>query len=322
MKDIITDSDVSCHAGASINGRILLNDPAEDVLGNTTDLRLSFEFFPPKNLVSGFNLFQSISDLAGYDPTFISVTYGAGGSQNHLSAEAIRAINQHFDIPVMAHLVAARQPAEQVLEDADRFAELGVKDVLALRGDMDSPEQAFKPHPQGFASSVALIKALASKGWRSIRTTAYPDPHPNSVSIADDIDWLKAKFDAGATEAITQFFFDCESYLRLRDVCQRAGIERKITPGILAFDNWADVKSFSQKCGVHIPAELDAEFSCARDKETRDILCVAVLTDLCLKLKSEGVTDFHFYTLNKSKIVRDVLQLLGYHPSEQAVKAA
>ncbi len=306
-------------SGASINGRYLLNDPAECQIFDADNLGLSFEFFPPKSMAGSFDLFEALSRLSVFSPSFISLTYGAGGSENHLTLEAIKAVRQHFQVPVMAHLAAAGNDRAAVLADADSFAELGVEGLLALRGD--NPKTA-RNERSGFASSVELISTLSARGWQQIRTTAYPDPHPESRSLQADIDWLKAKFDAGASTAITQFFFDADAFFRLRDACEGAGFAERLIPGILAFDNWQSVRRFSVRCGVRIPEELNAEFDCAGDARSGHILSLAVLCDLLITLRAGGVSDFHFYTLNKAEIITDVLGLLNVKQTARLKTAA
>jgi len=211
-----------------------------------TSLNVSFEFFPPKTIEASFRLWDTVQTLAPLAPRFVSVTYGAGGTTRQLTREAVAAIAGSTDLSVAAHLTCVDATKEDTLSLAKSWADLGVKDIVALRGDPPKGTEGFAPHPEGFANSCEMIEALAASGDFNIRVGAYPHKHPEAASLKDDVDWLKRKIDAGASEAITQFFFEADDFFRFRDLCDKAGITAPITPGILPIENWAGTKAFAQ----------------------------------------------------------------------------
>lgn len=280
----------------------------------TASPRVSFEVFPPRNVDAAFNLWDTAQTLAPLSPRFFSVTYGAGGTTRDLSHDAAHVLRRTSGLPVAAHLTCVGASKAETLEVADKFAAIGITDIVALRGDPQNGATQFEPHPEGFADSCALIKALAEKGTFRIRVGAYPDSHPEATDMAANIDWLKRKFDAGADEAITQFFFEAESFLRFRDACAAAGINKPITPGILPVLNWKSARSFATRCGTPVPAWLDDAFETAIRDDRHDLLATALCTEMCSTLIDEGVGDLHFYTLNKSDMTRNVCRALGVAP--------
>ena len=193
---------------------------------------VSFEVFPPQSINASFKLWETAQALAPLAPRFFSVTYGAGGSTRDLTHDAAYTLHQSSGLPVAAHLTCVGASRAETLATAQRFAKAGVTDIVALRGDPAKGADSFQPHPDGFANSCDLIEALARTGQFTLRVGAYPDKHPEAETQADNIDWLKRKIDAGADEAITQFFFEAETFLRFRDACADAGISAPITPGI------------------------------------------------------------------------------------------
>ncbi|MFB9149388.1 methylenetetrahydrofolate reductase [NAD(P)H] [Roseovarius ramblicola] len=276
--------------------------------------RISFEFFPPKTLEASFRLWDTIHTLAPLGPRFVSVTYGAGGTTRELTREAVGTLHGATGLNVAAHLTCVDASRDETLSIADEFARAGVREIVALRGDPPKGAAGFTPHPDGFADSCELISALADTGNFTIRVGAYPEKHPEAADEAVDIDWLKRKFDAGATEAITQFFFEAESFLRFRDACAAAGIDAPIIPGILPIENWTGARKFATACGTRIPAWLDDAFAKAIRDDRHDLLATAVATELCSDLIEEGVEDLHFYTLNRPDLTRDVCHALGIAP--------
>ncbi len=272
---------------------------------------VSFEFFPPKNLEGSFRLWDCVNVLGPLDPEFVSVTYGAGGTTRTLTHEAVGTIHKTSGLTVAAHLTCVDASREETLAIADGYADVGVTEIVALRGDAPKGSDGFKPHPQGFASSVELVEALARTGKFRIRVGAYPEKHPEAASAQADIDFLKRKIDAGADSAITQFFFQPETFFRFRDACVRAGITAPIIPGILPIENWAGAKKFAGSTGTTIPAHVEAAFENATRDGTADLLAVATATSLCDRLLQGGVEHLHFYTLNKPGLTRDVCVALG-----------
>lgn len=276
-----------------------------------TTPRISFEFFPPKTLEASFRLWETVQTLAPLAPGFVSVTYGAGGTTRKLTHDAVETIHKHYGLNVAAHLTCVDATREETLEIAESYAQAGVTEIVALRGDPPQGQSHFTPHPDGFANSCELIAALADTGKFKLHVGAYPDPHPEAADDQADVDWLKRKIDAGAHSAITQFFFEAETFLRFRDRCAAAGIHAPIIPGILPIENWTGVKKFAARCGTSIPAELDAAFTAAKRDGREELLATAHCTELCTDLLEEGVEDLHFYTLNKPHLTRDICHALG-----------
>jgi methylenetetrahydrofolate reductase (NADPH) len=228
-----------------------------------------------------------------------------------LTHEAVVAIQKNYGLNVAAHLTCVDASRAETLEIAAAYAEAGVTEIVALRGDPPKGSGGFTQHPEGFANSVELIEALASTGKFRLRVGAYPDRHPEAGSATADVDYLKRKIDAGAHSAITQFFFGADTFFRLRDRCAAAGITATIIPGIVPIDNWKGVRKFAVACGTVIPPEVDAAYDKAlRDGREAD-LSVALCTELCSDLMDGGVEDLHFYTLNKPHLTRDICHALG-----------
>lgn len=284
--------------------------------------RISFEFFPPRDLEASFNLFETVQTLAAYQPRFVSVTYGAGGTTREITRDAVATLHKHTGLNVAAHLTCVDATREETLAIADQFAAAGVTEIVALRGDPPKGANGFTAHPQGFTSSVELIEALAEQGRFNIRVGAYPEKHPDAADSNADIDWLKRKLDAGASEAITQFFFEAETFLRFRDRCDKAGITAPIVPGILPIENWKGASTFARRCGASIPPLLDDAFTKAARDGREDLLATAQATELCSELIDEGVEDLHFYTLNKPHLTREVCHALGIKPQIPLQKVA
>ncbi|MDQ2093683.1 methylenetetrahydrofolate reductase [NAD(P)H] [Rhodalgimonas zhirmunskyi] len=284
--------------------------------------QISFEFFPPQNLEGSFRLWDTIHALSPLAPRFISVTYGAGGTTRDLTRDAVRVLHRETGLTVAAHLTCVNATRAETLEIAEEYAASGVTEIVALRGDPPKGEGRFTPHPDGFANSVELIEALAATGKFTQRVGAYPEVHPEAANAKADIDWLKAKLDAGASEALTQFFFDKESFLRFRDACAKAGIDKPIVPGILPIENWKGVRNFARRCGTDVPAWLDDAFETATRDGREDLLATALCTEMCSDLIDEGVDALHFYTLNKPELTRDVCHALGVTPKAQLENVA
>lgn len=276
-----------------------------------TTPRISFEFFPPQSLEASFRLWDTVNTLAPLDPGFVSVTYGAGGTTRKLTHEAVATIHKNYGLNVAAHLTCVDATKAETMEIVEAYAEAGVTEIVALRGDPPKGQGHFTPHPEGFANSIELIGALADTGKFNIRVGAYPDPHPEARDDQADIDWLKRKIDAGATSAITQFFFEADTFLRFRDRCAKAGIDAAIIPGILPIENWNGVRKFATRCGAHVPAWLDEAFAAAKRDGREELLATSLATELCSDLIDAGVQDLHFYTLNKPQLTRDICHALG-----------
>jgi methylenetetrahydrofolate reductase (NADPH) len=275
---------------------------------------VSFEFFPPKNLEGSFRLWDCVNTLAPLDPAFVSVTYGAGGTTRALTHEAVGTIHKTSGLRVAAHLTCVDATRAETLAIAESYAAVGVTDIVALRGDPPKGSGGFRAHPEGFASSVDLVEALAATGKFTIRVGAYPEKHPEAADQRQDIEHLKRKLDAGASAAITQFFFQPETFFRFRDACAAAGITAPIIPGILPIENWAGARRFALACGTSIPRQVEEAFEHAVRDGTTEILALALATSLCDRLLAGGVEHLHFYTLNKPELSRDVCHALGVVP--------
>ena len=284
--------------------------------------RISFEFFPPQSLDASFKLWETVQTLAPLNPEYVSVTYGAGGTTRALTHAAVKTIGQNYGLRVAAHLTCVDATREETLAVAESYAALGVTDIVALRGDPPKGAAQFAAHPDGFADSAELVEALARTGKFKIAVGAYPEPHPEAAHGQADIAWLKRKIDAGADRAITQFFFEAETFLRFRDACAKAGISAPIIPGILPIVSWEGAKRFAARCNAHVPAKLDEAFSHAIRDGREALLGLTQCSVLCERLIEEGVDELHFYTLNRPQMTRDVCHALGLYPAGSLEKVA
>ena len=276
--------------------------------------RISFEFFPPQTLDASFRLWDTVQALAPLAPDFVSVTYGAGGATRKLTHDAVATIQRNYGLNVAAHLTCVDASRAETLDIAASYADMGVNEIVALRGDAPKGAERFSAHPDGFASSVELVSALAKTGKFKIRVGAYPEPHPDAVGALADVTWLKRKLDAGATSAITQFFFSADTFFRFRDACVAAGITAPIIPGILPIQSWDATKRFAARCGASVPARLDEGFAMAIRDGREELLALTQCTGLCDRLIQGGVEDLHFYTLNRPHLTREVVRALGLAP--------
>ena len=283
---------------------------------------ISFEFFPPKSLEASFRLWDTINTLSPLAPEFVSVTYGAGGTTRKLTHDAVSTIHKRTGLNVAAHLTCVDASRDETLEIARAYKAAGVSNIVALRGDPPKGAKGFTPHAAGFNSSVELIEALASEGSFNIRVGAYPEKHPEAASDQANINYLKRKIDAGATSAITQFFFEAETFFRFRDACVKAGIDVPIIPGILPVEDWAGTRRFASQCGTSIPKVVEDAFEHAERDGTSDLLATALASELCDDLLGSGVEHLHFYTLNRPELTRDVCFALGITPELQLENVA
>lgn len=284
--------------------------------------RISFEFFPPQTLDASFRLWETVQMLAPLRPDFVSVTYGAGGTTRKLTHDAVATIGRNYGLNVAAHLTCVDASRAETLEIAEAYAAAGVTEIVALRGDAPKGAQRFTPHPEGFASSVELVEALARTGKFKIRVGAYPEPHPDAADSHADVEWLKRKIDAGATSAVTQFFFSADTFFRFRDACARAGISAPIIPGILPITSWEGAKKFAARCGTQVPGALDEAFRIAARDGREELLALTQCTTLCARLLEGGVEDLHFYTLNRPHLTQAVVRALGITPDVALEKVA
>jgi methylenetetrahydrofolate reductase (NADPH) len=285
-------------------------------------LQVSFEFFPPKSEEGEGTFWQTVKRLESIRPSFVSVTYGAGGSTRHRTLSTLRQIAQGTKLSVAGHLTCVDASKTEVNEVVKSFAETGVKHIVALRGDSPRGVGAkFEPHPLGYGNAADLIGGIRALGDFEISVAAYPEKHPESFTLEVDLAMLTAKVDNGASRALTQFFFDNSAYLRFLDRARARGIKIPIVPGILPVTNFTRVKEFAFRCGTTIPAAFARRFEgLDSDPETMKLVAVATAAEQVEALRREGVNQFHFYTLNRSELVYAICRVLGL--SEAATEAA
>ncbi|MFC7396803.1 methylenetetrahydrofolate reductase [NAD(P)H] [Chelatococcus sp. GCM10030263] len=276
-------------------------------------LHVSFEFFPPKTPAMEETLWASIERLAPLKPHFVSVTYGAGGSTRERTHATVKRIVDETALKPAAHLTCVSATCEEVDDVARAYWDAGVRHIVALRGDpADGIGASYRPHPGGYASSVDLVTGLKRIGDFEITVSAYPEKHPESPSVDSDIEMLKRKVDAGADRAVTQFFFDNDVYLRYVDRVRAAGIDIPIVPGILPVQNFKQAANFAARAGATIPNWLAARFDgLEEDLETRRLIAAAVTAEQVIDLVDSGVTELHFYTMNRADLVYAICHLLG-----------
>ena len=278
---------------------------------------ISFEFFPPKTEEMERGLWEAIERLAPLAPRFVSVTYGAGGSTRERTHATIARILAETDLTPAAHLTCVAASRGDVDEVVARYHAIGVRHIVALRGDPPGGiGTRYQAHPDGYQTSAALVAAIKRKhSDMEVSVSAYPEKHPESASLDADIDALKAKVDAGATRAITQFFFDNDLYFRYIDRVRAAGITIPIVPGILPVQNFKLAKNFAARAGASVPDWLAAKFEgLDDDAETRKLVAATYAADQVRKLSKQGVDCFHFYTMNRAELVFAISHLLGLRP--------
>ena len=280
---------------------------------------LSFEFFPPSNTENTLRLWRAVERLAPLGPKFVSVTYGAGGTTRDRTFSAIMTIRDRARLNVAGHLTCVGASRDETLAVARKYRAMGATRIVALRGDAPKGAGKFTPHPDGFTSALDLVKGLAKDGARDISVAAYPETHPEATSMAADIDMLKAKFDAGATQAITQFFFENDTFLRFRDAAAKAGITAPIVPGILPVENFAKMRNFAGRCHAHVPDWMVKAFENAKTDEEAELLATAIAAEQCDDLRAEGVRHLHFYTLNNPDLTFNICRAIGVEPARFGV---
>ena len=281
---------------------------------NAAALKVSFEFFPPKTEAMELQLWQAIKRLEPLGPRFVSVTYGAGGSTRERTHHTVRRIEAETALHAAAHLTCVGATQDEVNQVARDYWASGIRHIVALRGDA-APGTKYAPHPGGYAYAADLIAGLKKIGDFEISGAAYPETHPDAPSAEFDLDNLKRKLDAGATRAITQYFFDIDTFLRFRDRIARAGITAPVTPGILPVTNFATVVKFSGACGTRVPVWMAGLFEgLDDDPETRKLVAATVAAEQCRRLQEYGVDEFHFYTLNRADLTFAICHILGLRP--------
>jgi methylenetetrahydrofolate reductase (NADPH) len=279
---------------------------------------VSFEFFPPKTAEMEQTLWEAIGRLAPLLPNFVSVTYGAGGSTRERTHATVNRILAETMLTPAAHLTCVAATREEVNQVIAAYAQAGVRHIVALRGDpVGGIDERYEPHPGGYRNAADLVLGIKRIADLEVSVSAYPEKHPDSPSVAADIDMLKAKVDAGATRAISQFFFENGLYFRYVDRVRAAGIEIPIVPGILPVQNFKQTKNFAARAGASVPDWLAARFEgLDDDPATRKLIAAAVAAEQVLDLVDNGVTDFHFYTMNRADLVYAICHLLGLRPGK------
>lgn len=290
---------------------------------NKNDLRVSFEFFPPKTPEMEATLWRSIQHLAPLEPNFVSVTYGADGSTRDRTHNIVTRILRETRLTPAAHLTCVGATRAEIDAIARRYWDAGVRHLVALRGDPPQGAGRYTPYPGGYAYAADLVGGLRRIADFDISVAAYPEVHPEAPSPQFDLVNLKRKVEAGATRAITQFFFDVDRYLRFRDRCAAAAISVEIVPGLLPVTNFARALAFAKACGTSVPAELAERFEgLDEDPLTRQLIAASVAIEQVETLRRHGVQQFHFYTLNRHELTFAICHALGIRPERPPVAAA
>jgi methylenetetrahydrofolate reductase (NADPH) len=278
-------------------------------------IRVTFEFFPPADAAMEATLWCSLERLAPLAPRFVSVTYGADGSTRERTHSVVTRIQRQSKLTGAPHLTCIGASRAEILDIARTYWDEGVRHLVALRGDPPQGGGAYRPHPDGFAFAAELVAGLRALAPFDISVAAYPETHPEAASAAADLENLKRKIDAGATRAITQFFYDIGVFLRFRDRCASAGIAAPLVPGILPITRFPQVLRFARTCGASIPSWLRERFEgLDHDPETRRLIAAAVAIEQVQELRRQGVCEFHFYTLNRAELTYAICHALGLRP--------
>jgi methylenetetrahydrofolate reductase (NADPH) len=277
------------------------------------NLKVSFEFFPPKNEAGELEWWSTVKRLESVSPDFVSVTYGAGGSTRDRTLKTLSRLTGETTLPTAGHLTCVAASKDEVNQVIREYWDAGVRHIVALRGDPPAGVGAkFEPHPAGYKNAADLVRGIRQIADFEVSVSAYPERHPESVSIEEDLAFMADKADHGATRALSQFFFHNAFFLRLRDRIAARGIAINLVPGILPITNFTRVAEFAGKCGAHIPPDLAARFAgLENDPQTRDMVAAIVAAEQVQTLQREGVTDFHFYTLNRADLAYAICRQIG-----------
>jgi methylenetetrahydrofolate reductase (NADPH) len=290
------------------------------LLGSDSGLRVSFEFFPPKTEAMEETLWKSIERLAPLGPSFVSVTYGAGGSTRERTHATVSRILRETPLTPAAHLTCVAATRDEVDDVVRAYRDAGVRHIVALRGDpVAGIGTAFEAHPDGYTSSADLVSGIKRVGDFEVSVGVYPEKHPESTSLDADIEMLKKKVDAGADRAITQFFFDNDRFEAYVEKVRAAGLDIPVVPGIVPVHSFTQVARFAERAGASVPAWLARRFEgLDDDAATRQLVAAAVAAEQVLDLVDRGVADFHFYTMNRADLVYAICHLLGMRPAKPA----
>lgn len=287
------------------------------------NMNVSFEFFPPGDAEMEATLWRSVQRLAPLAPRFVSVTYGADGSTRTRTHQLVTRIQRETPLVGAPHLTCVGASRGEILDIARQYRDEGVRHIVALRGDPPKGAAGYEPHPDGFAYAADLVAGLKTVADFEISVAAYPEVHPEASSPLSDLENLKRKLDAGASRAITQFFYDIETFLRFRDLCAAAGIRAPIVPGILPITRFPQVVRMAGRCGARIPQWLEERFNgLDDDPDTRRLIAASLAIEQVQTLERHGVRDFHFYTLNRAELTYAICHALGMRPSRQPIAAS
>ncbi len=282
-------------------------------------VKVSFEFFPPSDDATSAQLWNAVQRLAPLNPNFVSVTYGADGSTRSRTHQCVMRILRETSLRVAPHLTCVGASREEIAAIARDYWQLGVRDLVALRGDPPPAQDldGYQPHPGGFSYASDLVQGLRGIAAFDISVAAYPEGHPETPGVEVDLANLKRKIDAGAQRAITQFFFDTDAFLRYRDRCAAAGITAPIVPGILPITRFPQLLRFAERCGAAVPTWLRQRFDgLDDDPETRRLIAAHVAIEQVQTLRAHGVEEFHFYTLNRAELTYAICHALGMRPAQ------
>jgi methylenetetrahydrofolate reductase (NADPH) len=286
-------------------------------------LRVSIDFFPPKTAAMEEQLWHAVKRLEPLAPQFVSVTYGAGGTTRERTHATVKRIVDETSLRPAAHLTCVGATREEIDHVVRAYWQAGVRHIVALRGDPPAGSTSYVPHPGGYAYAADLVAGIRRVADFEVSVGAYPETHPEAASPDSDLDNLRRKLDAGATRAISQYFFDVWTFLRFRDRCAKAGITAPIIPGILPVTNFQQVVKFSRMCGASVPGWLAALFDgLDEDADTRRLVAATVAAEQVRRLQEHGVEDFHFYTLNRADLTYALCHILGMRPAAPARAAA
>jgi len=279
---------------------------------------VSFEFFPPHSDKMEATMWQSIDRLAALQPSFVSVTYGADGSTRERTHNAVERIIRETELTAAPHLTCVGASRGEIDDIAREYWDMGIRHLVALRGDAPQGCDKYEPHPDGYAYASDLVEGLKKIGDFEISVAAYPEVHPEAPDAAFDLDNLKRKLDAGASRAITQFFFDTDVFLNFRDRCAAAGIDSPVVPGILPITRFPQLEKFAAACGASVPDWLRSWFAGLEDDaQTRQMIAASVAINEVRRLQAQGIDEFHFYTLNRSELTFAICHALGVRPSHE-----
>jgi methylenetetrahydrofolate reductase (NADPH) len=286
---------------------------------NEPGTQVTFEFFPPNTESMEMTLWNSIERLSVLKPRFVSVTYGADGSTRERTHAAVARILKETELTAAPHLTCIGASKGEIDDIARQYWDMGVRHLVALRGDMPKGVEKYQPHPGGYAYASDLVDGLRKVADFDVSVAAYPEVHPEAPNPLFDLDNLKRKLDAGASRAITQFFFDVDAYLRFRDLCATAGIDATVVPGILPITKFPQLTRFAKQCGATVPEWLEQRFDGLEDDaETRQLIAASVAIEQVKLLKKQGIDEFHFYTLNRSELTFAICHALGVRPQQAA----